>query len=55
LIARIQLYYTKEIWVKFERDRKSHELKESIREAMAQVKSLAGNSGLVIQVDVDPM
>ncbi len=55
LIGRIQLWYTKEIWMKFSRDRKGPELKENIREAMAQVKSLPGNSGLVIQVDVDPM
>ena len=55
LIGRIQLWYTKEIWMKFSRDRKGPELKENIREAMARVKSLPGNSGLVIHVDVDPM
>ena len=55
LIGRIQLWYTKEIWMKFSRDRKGPELKENIREAMVRVKSLPGNSGLVIQVDVDPM
>lgn len=54
LIARIQLWYQKEIWLKFERKINSDQLKSFVLEAVQTTKQLPLNSNCMINIDVDP-
>jgi primosomal protein N' (replication factor Y) len=54
LIARIQLWYQKEIWIKFDRKINPDQLKSLIIQAIQTTKQSPLNSNCVINVDVDP-
>lgn len=54
LIARIQLWYQKEIWIKFERKINSDQVKSLIMQAIQTTKQSPLNSNCMINVDVDP-
>lgn len=55
LIGRIQQLYTKEIWIKFSRQAASAEIRQAIARAVKETKELPGNSGVIIQIDADPV
>ncbi len=54
LIARIQLWYQKEIWVKTDRKINFDGVKTFIKEAVQYTKQLPHNSNCIINIDVDP-
>ena len=54
LIARIQLWYQKEIWLKFDRKINPDQLKNFVLEAIQTTKQSPLNSNCMINVDVDP-
>jgi primosomal protein N' (replication factor Y) len=54
LIARIQLWYQKEIWLKFDRKINSDQVKSLVLEAIQTTKQSPLNSNCMINVDVDP-
>ena len=55
VVGRIQNWYQKEIWLKLNKNKALAQSKQTLVEAMEQVKSLPNNAGLVIYADVDPM
>ena len=55
LISRIQLWYQKEIWIKFDKSLPLVETKNFILNCVTQTKQLPDNSSCVINIDVDPM
>jgi primosomal protein N' (replication factor Y) len=54
LISRIQLWYQKEIWIKFDRKINSDQLKSLVLQAIQTTKQSPLNSNCMINVDVDP-
>ena len=54
LIARIQLWYQKEIWLKFDRKVNSDQVKSLVLEAIQTTKQSPLNSNCIVNVDVDP-
>ena len=54
LIARIQLWYQKEIWLKFDRKINPDQLKSLVLQAIQTTKQSPLNSNCMINVDVDP-
>jgi primosomal protein N' (replication factor Y) len=54
LISRIQLWYQKEIWIKFDRKINSAQLKSLVLQAIQTTKQSPLNSNCMINVDVDP-
>jgi len=54
LIARIQLWYQKEIWVKFDRKLNPDQVKSIITQAVQTTKQSPLNSNCIINIDVDP-
>jgi primosomal protein N' (replication factor Y) len=54
LISRIQLWYQKEIWIKFDRKINSDQLKSLVLQAIQTTKQSPRNSNCMINVDVDP-
>jgi len=54
LIARIQLWYQKEIWLKFDRKVNSDQVKSHVLEAIQTTKQSPLNSNCIVNVDVDP-
>ncbi len=54
LISRIQLWYQKEIWLKFDRNNNSAQIKSWILHAIQTAKQSPQNSNCIINVDVDP-
>lgn len=55
LIGRVQQLYTKEIWIKFPRQAASVEIRQAVAGAVRETRELPGNSGLIIQIDADPV
>lgn len=55
LVARIQLQYQKEIWIKIARNTKIAEAKHLISSEANALKKEKNNSALTIFIDVDPM
>jgi len=54
LVSRIQLWFHKEIWLKFDRRQNSSKIKMEIEQAIFVVKQLPLNSSCSINIDVDP-
>ena len=54
MIARIQLWYIKNILIKIERDNPLSRAKQLINEAIERTEKMKGASSLRISVDVDP-
>lgn len=54
LIARIQLWYQKEIWIKLKRNQNLDEIKAGILRTIDNIRHLPANSSCAIHVDVDP-
>jgi len=55
VVARIQMWFQKEILIKLPRDGKIQEAKTKIMEIISHTKSQPNNSQLIIYADVDPM
>jgi primosomal protein N' (replication factor Y) (superfamily II helicase) len=55
VIGKINQWFIKEIWLKFPRDLKSAQLQDAILDVTEKIRHLPGNSGLIIQTDVDPL
>jgi len=55
VVARIQMWFHKEILIKLPRDGKIQEAKTKIMEIISHTKSQPNNSQLIIYADVDPM
>jgi primosomal protein N' (replication factor Y) len=55
LISRIQLWYQKEIWIKFDRKHNPDGVKIFIIQAIQTTKQLPLNSNCIINIDVDPV
>jgi primosomal protein N' (replication factor Y) len=55
VIGKIKQMYIREIWLKVARDQKSAPLQEALYEISGRIRHLPGNSGLIIQIDVDPL
>jgi len=54
LISRIQLWFQKEIWLKFDRKHNSDQVKSFVLQAIQTTKQFPLNSSCIINVDVDP-
>ena len=54
LVSRIQLWYNKEIWIKFQRSIPPENVKHFILESIARVRNRKDNSTCMVNVDVDP-
>ena len=55
LISRVQLWHLKEIWIKIPKDKSLPGKKKFIRDSAEKIRHLPGNSGAMINIDVDPM
>jgi primosomal protein N' (replication factor Y) len=55
VIGKIKQTYIREIWLKVARDQKSARLQDALYEITGKIRHLPGNSGLIIQIDVDPL
>jgi primosomal protein N' (replication factor Y) len=55
VIGKIKQTYIREVWLKFSREQKSSQLQDALLEVTGKMRHLPGNSGLIIQIDVDPM
>jgi primosomal protein N' (replication factor Y) (superfamily II helicase) len=55
LISRLQLWYNKEIWLKFSRDIQHNDIKNLIRKSLEEVKLQGHQGSTLFQIDVDPM
>ncbi|QGY43303.1 primosomal protein N' [Maribellus comscasis] len=55
LVSRIQLWYQKEIWIKFDKSLHLDNTKDFIIDCVSKTKHLPDNSNCVINIDVDPM
>jgi primosomal protein N' (replication factor Y) (superfamily II helicase) len=53
-ISRIKLLYIREIWLKVAREN-TGEMQQTLRLSIEKIKQQPGNSGIMIQVDVDAM
>jgi primosomal protein N' (replication factor Y) len=54
VIARVQLWYIKNILIKIEKDKPLVKAKKLINEAIEKMEKVKGASSLKISVDVDP-
>jgi len=55
VINRIQSWYIKQFWLKIERDISIVSAKKKLQEILDEAKNQPGNSGVQINIDVDPM
>ncbi|GET32161.1 primosomal protein N' [Prolixibacter bellariivorans] len=55
VINRIQNWYIKQFWLKIEREISIVSAKKKLQEILDEVKTQPGNSGVQINIDVDPM
>ncbi|GET19946.1 replication restart helicase PriA [Prolixibacter denitrificans] len=55
VINRIQTWYIKQFWLKIERDISIVSAKKKLQEILDEAKTQPGNSGVQINIDVDPM
>ncbi len=55
LVARIQLWHIKEIWLKTSRDKNLAQVRQEIETAVKNTRQLPYLSGAVFNIDVDPM
>ncbi|GET26623.1 primosomal protein N' [Prolixibacter sp. NT017] len=55
VINRIQTWYIKQFWLKIERDISIVSAKKKLQEILDEAKIQPGNSGVQINIDVDPM
>ncbi|MCG6186655.1 replication restart helicase PriA [Maribellus maritimus] len=55
LVSRIQLWYQKEIWIKFDKSLHLDNTKDFIIDCVSRTKHLPDNSNCIINIDVDPM
>jgi primosomal protein N' (replication factor Y) len=55
LIARIQLWYQKEIWIKTDRKLNYDQVKSFIEDGVLATKKSPFNSNCIIHIDVDPV
>ncbi len=53
LVSRVQQWYIREVWLKVARDSHAGEMQRLVSEAVEMVKKRTGNSGVMIQPDVD--
>lgn len=53
LVSRVQQWYIREVWLKIARDGNAGDMQRLVTEAVEMTKKRAGNSGIVIQIDVD--
>jgi primosomal protein N' (replication factor Y) len=53
LVSRVQQWYIREVWLKIARDGHAGDMQRMVTEAVEMTKKRAGNSGIVIQIDVD--
>lgn len=53
LVSRVQQWYIREVWLKVAKDSHSGDLQLMVSEAVDMVKKRAGNSGILVQPDVD--
>lgn len=54
LVSRIQLWYHKEIWLKFNRNSDTLNIKNFIKQSIMEVKQMPNNSNCMVNIDVDP-
>ncbi|HKJ80168.1 MAG TPA: primosomal protein N', partial [Prolixibacteraceae bacterium] len=54
LVSKIQLWYNKEIWVKFSKKINPSQVKDYITQTVSAIKQLPENSNCIINIDVDP-
>jgi primosomal protein N' (replication factor Y) len=54
LVSRIQLWYHKEIWLKFSRSSGTGSIKKFVTQIIEEVKQLPDNSTCMVSIDVDP-
>lgn len=55
LVGKIQLWYHKEIWLKFSKKINPAAIKAFVTDSVSAVKKLPDNSSCVINIDVDPV
>jgi primosomal protein N' (replication factor Y) len=55
IIARIQLWYQKEIWLKFDRKHNPDQVKSFVIQAVQTTKQFPNNSNCIFNIDVDPV
>jgi primosomal protein N' (replication factor Y) (superfamily II helicase) len=55
LVSRIQLWYIKEIWIKFHRNTQPESIKRFVVECVEKIRSRKDNSTSMIFLDVDPV
>ena len=55
LIARIQLWYQKELWLKFDRKLNPDQVKSIVIQAVQTTKQFPNNSNCIFNIDVDPV
>ena len=55
LVSRIQLWYHKEIWIKYARSSNPSAIKAFVSQNITEVKQLPENSSCMINIDVDPV
>jgi len=55
VINRIQNWYIKQFWLKIEREISIVSAKNKLQEILDEAKNQPGNSGVQINIDVDPL
>jgi primosomal protein N' (replication factor Y) len=54
MISRIQNWYHREIWLKFDRNQNQAQVKDLLIRLIGDIKQLPMNSGCSFNIDVDP-